>query len=164
MKKIYEDKSIESIKRKSERLLTNSEREFLLECYKNQKHYKLLILVIYLIELVPFLAVSIFFYKFSGVISGVICFLLLNSIFLIFIMNSNLSRKNQIKQIKINKLYVTEAVYDCSNTNGIGFFTLTHNNELYNERAVLCEPDIKSGDRVILVKKKSQVWVYKARN
>ena len=46
MKKIYEDKSIESIKRKSERLLTNSEREFLLECYKNQKHYKLLILVI----------------------------------------------------------------------------------------------------------------------
>ena len=162
MVKVYKNKNEEVVEIQGERLLTNAEKEFLLEGYKNKSRYKV-VFIIYLIGLIPFTILSIFFYKFNNALSGVICFLFLNLIFFMFIILTDLSIKKQIKQIKENKLYVMEAIYEYS-TNGTGFFKLSNKSELYGEQAMLCEYDIKSGDRVILVKKKSQVWVYKARN
>ena len=59
MVKVYKNKNEEVVEIQGERLLTNAEKEFLLEGYKNKSRYKV-VFIIYLIGLIPFTILSIF--------------------------------------------------------------------------------------------------------
>ena len=146
----------------AERLLTETEKTFILNSYKDKTRYKV-VFIIYLIGLIPFSIISGLFYFMYGFWRGVICFVLVNIFFWVFVFSMKVSVDKQVKNIKKNKLYVQEAIYERSDRYGTGYFKMARRSSLYAIKAMFCEPDIRSGDKVILIQKKGQVWVYKAR-
>ena len=145
------------------RLLTELERDSILKIYENNNKNKML-MVIYLLSLVPTSILCGFYYCMYGILGAIGFFLVINGCLFAIIISRSLSVKKQLKKIKKNKLYVQEAIYERSDRYGTGYFKIARRSSLYAIKAMLCEPDIRSGDKVILVEKKGQVWVYKARS
>ena len=144
------------------RLLTEAEKTFMLDNYNDKKRYKHIVWI-YLIGLIPFSIISGAFYFMNGFWSGIVCFILISVFYWILVIFAKVSFDKQVNSIIKNKLYVQEAIFERIDRYGTGYFKIARQSSLYIQKAMLCEADIRSGDKVILVQKKAQVWVYKAR-
>ena len=144
------------------RLLTKPERDSILKIYENNNKNKM-ILVKYLLLLILTSILCGFYYYMYGILGAIGFFVIINGYSFGIIISQRLSVKKQIKQIKLNELYVEEAIYERLDKYGTGYFKMARRSSLYAAKAILCEPNIRSGDKVILIQKKGQVWVYKAR-
>lgn len=146
-----------------ERLLTEQERERIINAYEN-RNWKLIImlcgLVIFLIAVL-----SVFFYCLGGIREAVINFILWTILAGVCIGENYVISDKIMKSAKKNEVYVREAVFlDSNKYHHVTFEVMEKGRwKLFFCDAALRE-NIKKRDVVILVKvRKKYVWVYKAR-
>lgn len=135
-----------------ERLLTDAEKDFIIQSYENPKR-KRAIAIVMAIMLLPILILCIILCRIEGIKSGVFYLGIVSVLCSGASIITEISVKRLLKDIKANKLCIEEVIYDYSDKYGTDYFKMPRKSSLYATKAVLCEPDIKKGDKVILVKR-----------
>lgn len=144
------------------RLITEREKKIILERYNNRNKIKYIVLL-YGIVLVITGGFWGVISKFGGFKIGARFFAGLNFIFLYFAVYTAINSKKIVKQIKLNELFVREAIFIGSNKYHNATFEIMKKGkrELYF-RTVSLNDKVKKGDKVILIEVKGIDWVYKA--
>lgn len=149
------------------RLLTQKEREFIIESWNQIKWTE--VKIGWLIGIVYFAIISILWGYINvtgtGLRGGVIAFLFLCG-FTGVLISINLGKwYGLVKKAKSNTLYAREAIYD--KTTGMYHITFLYiykkGKIKYHGANMLVREKVQKGDKVIVLQMKGQAWVYKAR-
>lgn len=142
---------------KGKRLLTEEERNFLLESY--QKRNVKLMIVILVISAIFFALMG----KAFGGIEGLVMFLLPTVGLTIFICQHLITLAAINKKVLANEMYASEAIYDHTSGKYHHVYLKGYKRSGIEGYDLMVREPLEKGDRVIVLDMRYPAWVYKAR-
>lgn len=145
-----------------ERLLTKKEREHIIEIFekRNWKAFTIACVVFYVLVI----GLSVFFFYLGGIKDAIINLALWTVFIVVYLGELYFVTEKHLRLVKENKAYVKEAIFLHSSKYHHGAFEIMKNGKReYFFCDVGIRDEIRKGEKVILVKIKKRVWVYKAR-
>lgn len=157
---------------KEKRLLTEKEKEYIIECYNKIKWSNYVI--IFGVGFIVYVLLSCFWGLIvwgmsediaEGIRQGFGCFVLMFCFTALCVTKHFWDLHIVIKRTKANTMYAKEAIYD--ETTGkyhIVYLEMYKKGKLkYDGYNLLVREPLQKGDKVIVLQMRGQAWVYKAR-
>lgn len=149
----------------NERLLTESEKNYIVSAIENRNRNSKWLIVLYGIILFFLIIICKSLIYMNRLSAAILFFIVVNIILPIALRNTWNTASKLAESAKRNEIYAREAIYVSASMNRYGNFKIRKNGRMqsYLPNAFLLEK-FNRGDKVILIQMgKNQVWVYKAR-
>ena len=157
---------------KEERLLTEKEKESIIECYDKIKWSNFAI--IFGVGLIVYVLVSflwgLVWWGMSqdiamGIRQGFCCFFLIFCGTSLWVIKHFSDLHTVIKRVKTNTMYAKEAIYEMTSGkyNTVYLEMYKKGKRKYDGYNLLVREPLQKGDKVIVLQMRGRAWVYKAR-